>query len=117
MNTLSRKISEWFALLIAARASQASSDVAKAREYANRSEERFKGLEESLGTDIYRSFLTRPDVMYSHRQLQLLTDNRYFLLKEKTDVLDKTQRECNSHRSFFCPAHVVCNGSDPNEQL
>jgi tetratricopeptide (TPR) repeat protein len=71
-----QKDSEWFALLIAARASQATSDTAKAREYANRSEELFKGLEQTWGTDSYRSYLTRPDVMYSHRELQLLTDNR-----------------------------------------
>jgi serine/threonine protein kinase len=68
--------SEWLAFLIAARASQASTDTAKAREYANRSAELFKGLEQTWGTDSYRSFLTRPDVMYYRRQLQLLTDNR-----------------------------------------
>ena len=71
-----QKDSEWFALLIAARASQAGSDTAKAREYANRSVELFKGLEQTWGTDSYRSFLTRPDVMYYRRQLELLTDNR-----------------------------------------
>jgi len=71
-----QKDSEWFALLIAARASQTGNDTAKAHEYANRSLELFKGLEQTWGTDSYRSFLTRPDVMYYHRQLQLLTDSR-----------------------------------------
>jgi serine/threonine protein kinase/Flp pilus assembly protein TadD len=68
--------SEWLAFLIAARASQASGDTGKGREYANRSAALLGALEQTWGTDSYRSFLTRPDVVYYRRQLQLLTDNR-----------------------------------------
>ena len=68
--------SEWLALLLAARASKANTDILKTREYANRSAELFKALEQTWGTESYRSFLTRPDVEYYHRQLLDLTENR-----------------------------------------
>ncbi|HSB27214.1 MAG TPA: tetratricopeptide repeat protein [Pyrinomonadaceae bacterium] len=68
--------SEWHALLISAQATQRKGDVAKSREYANRSLEIFNGLEQTWGKDAYHNYLTRPDVTYYRRQLQQLLPDK-----------------------------------------
>jgi tetratricopeptide (TPR) repeat protein len=64
--------SEWLAWLIAARASGAAGDANKAHEYAARAESLLTGLEQQWGADNYRSYLNRPDIQFSRKQLSEL---------------------------------------------
>jgi serine/threonine protein kinase/tetratricopeptide (TPR) repeat protein len=68
--------SSWRAWLIAARASVRAGDRSKAHDYAVRSDNAFKALEQKWGTKAFEDFLTRPDVRSYRRQLdQLLASN------------------------------------------
>jgi tetratricopeptide (TPR) repeat protein len=69
---LGKQDSEWLALLIAARASGQAGDTTKAQEYAARAESLLSGLEQQWGNDYYRSYLTRPDIQFSRKQLSEL---------------------------------------------
>jgi tetratricopeptide (TPR) repeat protein/predicted Ser/Thr protein kinase len=60
---------EWLAWLIAARASKASGDEEKARDYASRAQQVLSGFQQQWGSDNYNSYLNRPDVQLSRKQL------------------------------------------------
>ncbi|MDT4896017.1 MAG: eukaryotic-like serine/threonine-protein kinase [Acidobacteriota bacterium] len=64
-----QQASEWRAWLVAARASRLLNDQEKAREYAARATELLSGLQQKWGTEVYNSYLTRPDVQYLRKQL------------------------------------------------
>lgn len=64
--------SEWLALLVAARASRSAGDTEKAHEYASRSESLLSGLQQKWGGDNYNTYLNRPDVQFSRKQLSEL---------------------------------------------
>jgi ATP/maltotriose-dependent transcriptional regulator MalT len=61
--------SEWSAWLIAAHASRRAGDEAKAHEYASHAADLLNSLQQKWGTEAYSSYLTRPDVQYSRKQL------------------------------------------------
>jgi hypothetical protein len=66
--------SEWRAWLIAACASQNQGEYTKAREYASRATERQVALEQRLGSEAYKGYLSRPDVQHFNQRLaQLVT--------------------------------------------
>lgn len=65
-----QRASEWRAWLMAARASRGLRAEAQAREYAQQASASLSGLEQKWGTDVYRSYLARPDAEYYHRQLE-----------------------------------------------
>ncbi len=71
--------SEWHALLIAALASRAAGDQAKARDYASQASQILSDLQQSLlkiGGIEASGYLARPDIKYSHRRLgELLAVN------------------------------------------
>jgi serine/threonine protein kinase/Tfp pilus assembly protein PilF len=60
-----KKDGEWLAWLIAARAS----DSQKGREYASRAQEVLSQLQQKWGNDNYNTYLNRPDVQFSRKQL------------------------------------------------
>ena len=60
---------EWLAWLIAARASKASGQEDQARDYASRAQQVLSGIQQQWGNDNYNSYLTRPDVQVSRKQL------------------------------------------------
>ena len=64
-----RRDCEWLAWLIAARASKASGEEEKAREYASQAQQILSGLQQKWGHDNYNSYLNRPDVQLSRKQL------------------------------------------------
>jgi len=64
-----RRDCEWLAWLIAARATKASGDTAKAREYATKAQEILSDIQQQWGNDNYNSYLNRPDVQLSRKQL------------------------------------------------
>ena len=64
-----RRDCEWLAWLIAARASRASGDVEKTRDYASRAQQVLSGIQQQWGNDNYNSYLNRPDVQISRKQL------------------------------------------------
>jgi hypothetical protein len=63
---------EWLTCLIAARASLAGGDNAKANEYANSAEQLLSGLEQKWGKDNYTTYINRTDVQFSRKQLSNL---------------------------------------------
>ncbi len=69
---LGKQDSEWLAWLVAARASQSAGDTQKAREYASRAENVLGGLRQKWGDDNYHTYLNRPDVQFSRKQLSEL---------------------------------------------
>ena len=69
---LGSRHSEWRAWLIAAQASRRQQDDAKVNEYATRAAELLTALEKALGTNEYRSYLSRPDVQRYKNQLDEL---------------------------------------------
>ena len=60
---------EWRAWLIAARASRATGDAQKVREYSSRADSLLSGLQQRWGDNDYNTYLTRPDVQFSRKQL------------------------------------------------
>jgi hypothetical protein len=65
--------SEWCAGLIAARATQRLDEATARRDYASRAETVLSHLTQKWGAEAYRSYLARPDVRRSRKQLgQLL---------------------------------------------
>jgi tetratricopeptide (TPR) repeat protein/predicted Ser/Thr protein kinase len=60
---------EWLAWLVAARASKATGDTDKAREYASKAQAILSGIQQQWGNDHYNSYLNRPDVQLSRKQL------------------------------------------------
>lgn len=67
---------EWLAWLVAARASKASGDNEKAREYASRAQQVFSSLQPQWGNDYYNSYLNRPDVQLSRKQLDEIVSGK-----------------------------------------
>jgi tetratricopeptide (TPR) repeat protein len=64
-----QKDSEWRALLIAARASDAAGDKSAARDYASRADAACNVLQQMWGADSYESYLRRPDIQIYRKQL------------------------------------------------
>jgi tetratricopeptide (TPR) repeat protein/tRNA A-37 threonylcarbamoyl transferase component Bud32 len=64
-----QKDSEWRALLIAARASDAAGDKSAARDYAARADAACNALQQMWGADSYESYLRRPDIQTYRKQL------------------------------------------------
>jgi len=64
-----KKDGEWLAWLIAARASRSAGDSQKGREYASRAQEVLSQLQQKWGDDNYNTYLNRPDVQFSRKQL------------------------------------------------
>jgi predicted lipid-binding transport protein (Tim44 family) len=64
-----RRDCEWLAWLIAARASKASGDIDKEREFATKAQEILSSIQQQWGNENYNSYLTRPDVQISRKQL------------------------------------------------
>jgi tetratricopeptide (TPR) repeat protein len=67
-----QKDSEWRALLIAARASDAAGDKSAARDYAARADAACNALQQIWGADSYASYLRRPDIQMYRKQLTQL---------------------------------------------
>ena len=63
---------EWIAWLIAARASRSAGDIQKAHEYGSNAENLLSGLQQKFGNDNYNTYLNRPDVQFSRKQLSEL---------------------------------------------
>jgi len=70
---LGQSASQWQALLIAGQASQTMGDKNRAREYAMRAKDTLTKLEQRWGSENYRSYLSRPDIQRSIKQLEQLT--------------------------------------------
>ena len=64
-----QKDSEWRALLIAARASDAAGDKSAARDYASRADTACNALQQMWGANSYESYLRRPDIQLYRKQL------------------------------------------------
>jgi tetratricopeptide (TPR) repeat protein len=64
-----RKDNEWLAWLIAARASRSAGDSQKSGDYASRAQDVLSGLQQKWGDDSYNTYLNRPDVKFSRKQL------------------------------------------------
>jgi serine/threonine protein kinase/Tfp pilus assembly protein PilF len=64
--------SEWCAWLIAARAMQRSDEAMARREYVSRAETVLSNLTQKWGADAYQSYLARPDIQRSRKQLDQL---------------------------------------------
>ena len=64
-----QKDSEWRALLIAARASDAAGDKSAARDYASRADAACSALQQIWGADSYESYLRRSDIQMYRKQL------------------------------------------------
>jgi len=60
---------EWLAWLIAARASKAIGNIDKEREFATKAQEILSGIQQQWGNEYYNSYLNRPDVQVSRKQL------------------------------------------------
>ena len=63
---------EWVAWLVAARASRSAGDLQKATEYGSKAKDLLTGMEQKLGKDYYDTYLNRPDVQFSRKQLSEL---------------------------------------------
>lgn len=61
--------SEWRAWLIAASASQNQGEETKAHEYASSARDRQGKLEQRLGSEAYKGYLSRPDVQHFNQRL------------------------------------------------
>ena len=64
-----KKDGEWIAWLIAARASGSAGDSQKGGDYASRAQEVLSELQQKWGDNYYNSYLNRPDVQFSRKQL------------------------------------------------
>ena len=64
--------SEWWALAIQALASEKLGSKDSARQLASKAEEKLASLEQTWGSDNFKSYLTRPDVEDLHRQMLAL---------------------------------------------
>jgi serine/threonine protein kinase len=64
-----QKDSEWRALLIAARASDAAGDKSAAHDYASRADAACNALQQIWGANSYESYLRRPDIQVNRKQL------------------------------------------------
>jgi tetratricopeptide (TPR) repeat protein len=62
----------WRVMLIAALASSRAGDRAKAKEYASRSSERLKVLEQKWEPKVFQDYLNRPDIQTNRKQLAQL---------------------------------------------
>jgi len=71
-----RRDCEWLAWLVAARASKASGDDEKARNYASQAQQIFSGLQQQWGNDYYVTYLNRPDVQLSRKQLEEIVSGK-----------------------------------------
>jgi serine/threonine protein kinase/Flp pilus assembly protein TadD len=60
---------EWRAWLVAARASRSAGDIQQSQVYAARVESLLSGLQQKWGGDNYNTYLSRPDVQFSRKQL------------------------------------------------
>ena len=69
---LGSRHSEWRAWLVAAQASRRQQDQKKVDEFAAHAAGLLTALESSLGADEYKSYLSRPDVVQSRKQLDEL---------------------------------------------
>jgi tetratricopeptide (TPR) repeat protein len=69
---LGQVASEWQSLLIAAQASHNLGDKTRASEYAVRAQDTLSKLEQSWGTENYKSYLSRPDIYRLRKQLEQL---------------------------------------------
>jgi tetratricopeptide (TPR) repeat protein len=58
--------------LVAARASSSLGDLQKSQEYANNADKLLTGFQQLWGQDIYNSYLSRPDILTSRKQLNQL---------------------------------------------
>jgi tetratricopeptide (TPR) repeat protein len=67
---------EWLAWLVAARASKASGDNEKARDYASRAQQVLSSIEQQWGNDYYNTYLNRPDVQLSRKQLEEIVSGK-----------------------------------------
>jgi serine/threonine protein kinase len=67
---LNKKHSQWRALAIAARASSASGDKEKARDYAARANEILSEIETLWGNENYQSYLARRDIQFYRKLLE-----------------------------------------------
>ena len=61
--------SEWRALLIAAQASDLAGNKSAAQDYASRADQTCNALQQKWGADAYQSYLKRPDIQTSRKQL------------------------------------------------
>jgi tetratricopeptide (TPR) repeat protein len=61
--------SEWRAWLIAARASQSVGDMIKARAQAQEALNSLSRLQQRWGTEVFNTYLARPDVSFTRKQL------------------------------------------------
>ncbi len=64
-----RRDCEWLAWLVAARASKANGEDDKARDYASHAQQVLSSIQQQWGNDNYNSYLNRPDVQLSRKQL------------------------------------------------
>jgi len=71
-----RRDCEWLAWLIAARASKASGDIDKARQFATKAQEILSGIQQQWGNDHYNSYLNRPDVQLTRKQLSEIVSGK-----------------------------------------
>jgi hypothetical protein len=69
---LGSRDSEWRAWLVAAQASRRQQDQKKVDEFAARAAGLLTALESSFGANEYQSYLSRPDVVQSRKQLDEL---------------------------------------------
>ena len=69
---LDQPASEWQALLIGAQAAQNLGDKSTARGYAMRARDTLSKLEQRWGSEYYKTYLSRPDIERSRKQLDRL---------------------------------------------
>jgi serine/threonine protein kinase/Tfp pilus assembly protein PilF len=70
-----RKDNEWIAWTIAAVGTR-KSDPGKARDYASRAQQVFSSLQQQWGNDYYNTYLNRPDVQLSRKQLDEIVSGK-----------------------------------------
>jgi tetratricopeptide (TPR) repeat protein/tRNA A-37 threonylcarbamoyl transferase component Bud32 len=70
---LGQSASQWQAQLITAQAGQNLGDKNRAREYAMKAKDTLSKLEQRWGSENYRTYLSRPDIQRSIKQLEQLT--------------------------------------------
>jgi hypothetical protein len=66
----------WRVLLIAARASNSLGDAVKTKEFASRSSELLKALEQKWAGKTFQDYINRPDIQTYHKQLDQLLKNQ-----------------------------------------
>ncbi|MDX6693171.1 MAG: eukaryotic-like serine/threonine-protein kinase [Blastocatellia bacterium] len=67
-----QQVSAWLAWLTAARAARRTGDGSKALEYATRAAETLAALQQKWAAEVYQSYVNRPDVQLSRKQLNEL---------------------------------------------